>query len=136
MKLRRSHLTSGLLLAVVGAGALAIAVYALDEWKGTRAAVETDQRAHRAAEIQEINNYAPRLSRRVAQALDGEDRKRAGRIVGSFKSLSGCEVLGAVSPRQADPGPVYGQVRQFLLSTKDVGVAVADESVVIVAVVC
>lgn len=135
MKFRRSHLTSSLLLALVG-GAVAIAIYALDEKKGTRAVVETDQRAHEAAEKRETKHHARRLSSRVAQALDGEDGQRAGRIVGRFESLSGCEVLGAVSPRQADPGPAYGQVREFLLSTNDVGVALADESVVIVAVDC
>lgn len=137
MKLRGSYVIPSLLLALAGAGALAIAsVHALDEKKVVRSGAESDQTTRPVAEAKEINSHAPRLSRRVARALNGEGRKRAGRIVGRFKSISGCEVLGAVSPRQPDPGPIYGQVREFLLSTKDVGVAIADDSVVIVAVAC
>jgi hypothetical protein len=136
MKLRRSHVATSLLLALAGAGALAIAsIDAPDENKVMRSGV-SDQITRPVSEPKEIISHAPRLSRRVARALDDEGMKRAGRIVGRFKSTSGCEVLGAVSPKQPDPGPVYGQVREFLLSTKDVGVAIADESVVIVAVVC
>jgi hypothetical protein len=137
MKLRRWHVITGLLGALAGAAALAIAsVDAPDEKKGMRSGAASDQTTRPVAKTKEINSHAPRLSRRVARALDGEGMKRAGRIVGRFKSTSGCEVLGAVSPRQPDPGPIYGQVREFLLSTKDVGVAIADGSVVIVAVVC
>lgn len=137
MKLRRPHVAASLLLALAGAGALAIAsIDAPDENEVMRSGVESDQITRPVSEPKEIISHAPRLSRRVARALDDEGMKRAGRIVGRFKSTSGCEVLGAVSPKQPDPGPIYGQVRQFLLSTKDVGVAIADESVVIVAVVC
>ena len=134
MKPRQKFVIASLVL--VGVGALVVAQFDTSNESSDTPAAEPDETTHRAPETMKRENHAPRLSRRVAQALGDGDGVRAGRIIGSFKSATGCDVQGDISKRQVDPGPVYGKVRGFLDGTNDVGVAMSAKNVVIIAVTC
>jgi hypothetical protein len=79
---------------------------------------------------------APRLSKLVAEALDKGRLKKGAAVVRRFKARTGCDVYGSVRKRQVDPRLVHSEVRQFLELTKDVGVTLRQNHVVIVAVSC
>jgi hypothetical protein len=80
--------------------------------------------------------HAPRVAKLVAAALDDGGGSKGAMVVRRFKARTGCDVDGSVRERQVDPRPVHSEVRQFLEATKDVGVTLSQNHVVIVAVNC
>lgn len=85
--------------------------------------------------------HAPMVSRLVAAALDeraGQEGtgKKGAAVIRRFRARTGCDVYGSVRARQVNPILVHSEVRQFLEVTNDVGVALGQDQVVIVAVIC
>jgi hypothetical protein len=80
--------------------------------------------------------HAPRMSKLVAAALDDGRRKKGAAVVRRFRARTGCDVYGSVRERQVDPRLVHSELRQFQEFTKDVGVSLSRNDVVIVAVNC
>jgi hypothetical protein len=80
--------------------------------------------------------HAPRMSKLIAAALDDGGGSNGAAVIRRFKARTGCDVDGSVRERQVDPRPVHSEVRRFLEVTKDVGVTLMSDHVVIVAVSC
>jgi hypothetical protein len=80
--------------------------------------------------------HAPRVSKLVAAALEEGGGKKGAAVIKRFRAKTGCDVDGSVREREVNPLIVHSEVRQFLEATRDVGVALGRDQVVIVAVSC
>lgn len=125
-----------LLLAAAGAAIIAVVLLVAGSQGDMVATLDPVEPPDPAPAVEEERRHAPRLSRLVAAALDKRGAKKAAAIVARFKSTHACEVLGVVTRRGPDPGPIYGRVRGFEQTTKDVAVSLTARRAVIVAVVC